>query len=143
MTRFDLLKRQFGILAAGIIVAMGLMGAQTVGAIAPPPWQSAEGPVVANPCVLQVAALTPKFDNVKAWRAAGGVAYVQADVEYAQNVQLVMPGNITLKSLNYYGCVSATYQFYITGLTPDTLYNFQLAAIGAKTTVYYNGSVMT
>ncbi len=143
MTRFDLLKRQFGFLALAITVAIGLIGAQTVGAMAPPPWQTSEGPIV-NPCAAAIyPALPPTFGKVKAWRAAGGVAYVQADVEYAQNVQLMMPGTITLKSVDYYGCVSATYQFRITDLTPDTLYSFQLAAIGAKTTVYYSGSVMT
>jgi hypothetical protein len=140
MTRFDLLKRQFGYFALGITVAIGLLAGQTVGAMQPLPGQGATGPVVVTPCPAQLAG--PRIDKVKAWRAAGGVAYVQVNVEQTNDVQLMMAGTISLKSHDAYNCY-AVWEFYITGLTPNTLYDFTVAAIGANATVYYNGSVMT
>ena len=56
--------------------------------------------------------------------------------------ELLMPGTITLKSHDVYQW-GESWHFHVTGLTPNTLYNFTIAAHNAAYTTYAYSSVMS
>jgi hypothetical protein len=130
------LKRHAGLLLLGLMLALGVVGPQAVGAsnINPP------GPTCIQ-CQPQPQQFSvPKFTKVHAWRAAGGMVDVQVEVENATSVDLIMPGNITLKNYDHYDTFDV-YHFHVTGLTPNQMYNYEVDAHGYLFTVKNFGSV--
>jgi hypothetical protein len=130
------LKRSLGFVLLGLMLALGVVGPQAVGASNINP----QGPSCI-PCQQpQTPFVTPQFTKVHAWRAAGGMVDVQVEVENASSVDLKMPGTITLKNFNHYDTFDV-YHFHVTGLTPNQLYNFEVDAHGYLITSKYFGSV--
>ena len=136
MQHFVTLKRHLGLLALGLLLALGIVAPQAVGASNLPP----QGPTCI-PCQQpQQPFVVPTFDKVHAWRAAGGMVDVQVEVENASSVDLIMPGNISLKSFDHYATFDV-YHFHVTGLTPNQFYNYEVDAHGSIVTSKYFGSV--
>ena len=136
MKRFVTLKRHIGLCVLGLLLTLGTIGAQAVGASNVP-----NQPPTCVACLQQPPQFSvPKFTKVHAWRGAGGMVDVQVEVENAKSVNLVMPGNVMLKNYNHYDTFDV-YHFHVTGLTPDQFYNFEVDAHGYLATIKYFGSV--
>jgi hypothetical protein len=136
MQHFSTLKRHLGFLALGLLLTLGIVAPQAVGASNAPP----QGPTCI-PCQQpQNPFVVPHFTKVHAWRAAGGMVDVQVEVENATSVQLLMPGTIALKSFDHYSTFDV-YHFHVTGLTANQVYNYEVDASGYLVTSKYFGSV--
>lgn len=140
MKRLTTRTRRFGVLVFGLLLAVGLIAPTAVGAALPRPGSTAEiNPAAAQSGSAQLA-LPPKFSKIHAWRQAGGIVDVQVEVENAYSVQLVMAGNISLVAHDSYNW-GDVWHFRVTGLTPNMLYNYQVGATGANSTIWANGMV--
>lgn len=139
MKRSTTHMRRIGVLVFGLLLGVGLLMPTTVGAALPQPGSVAEiNPVVEQSIIAQLAG--PHFSKIHAWRSAGGIVDVQVEVENASSVQLVMAGNISLLDHQTYTW-GDVWHFRVTGLTPNTLYNFSVSATGGYYIIWANGSV--